>query len=563
MRAFRWTAAASLLLLPFLTFSPAQAVEGRAADEPVITVHAPDGAWEGWYRRGVNIQANVSSTFPLAVATWERKRPDGVIDEGTFDPQGTGFPVDERGVTDFTFRAMDMFGSVTEKKYGVGIDPDAPNILLGALPSTHIVVGQGAVVPFDFSCSDQLTRVRFCTSPIAAGQPLPTSSLGDFSATVRAEDMVGNVSSRKLNFTVAEPLRAAELPRIAGTVRAGSTLTLSGGTFTPAATVTARWFRSGTPVGTGTSYVLTDDDIGHAMTVQVTGKREFFRDAEQTSLATAAVQRRLFDVTGSLAVRGDAVVGQRLSLSLPALSPAPTTTTYQWYRNGGAINGATGSTYTVTTSDVNATLSAGVVFERTAHEPVRPFTGPTDKVLAPLTVERAASIRGPAVIGRTLTSDAPLFSGQVDRVVYMWLRDGAPIAGATSTSYRLGAADLGRQISLRVVAQSARRPDTESRSAPTSRVAKAAAVVSTSVKARGKARVRISVKVGAYGVAPTGKVTIWRGSKVVARNKSLKSGRVTVNLTRQPRKKVSYKIVYAGSSTVAAKTVRTAKIRVR
>ncbi|MFI5427912.1 hypothetical protein [Aeromicrobium sp. UC242_57] len=359
------------------------------------------------------------------------------------------------------------------------------------------------------------------------------------------------------------PLRSTEAPRIVGTVRAGSTLTYTGGTFAPEASVTAQWFRAGTPVGSGGSYTLTDADIGHVMTVRVTAKKEFFRDVEATSTPTAAVQPRVFDVTGTLAVRGDAVIGQRLSLGLPTLAPAPTTTTYQWYRNGGAIVGANASTYVVTPTDAGTTLSAGVVLERAAHEPVRQFTGPTAAVLAPLTVERPTTVRGPAIVGRTLASDPPLFSGPADRLAYTWLRDGVPIGGASSTSYRLGAADIGRRITLRVVAQSARRPDAESRSASTAAVSKAAATVKATARARGKARLRVSVKVAASGVTPTGKVTIWRGAKVVARNKTVRGGRVTVNLSRQPRSKVRYKVVYSGSAVVAAKTVVTAKVRVR
>lgn len=64
-----------------------------------------------------------------------------------------------------------------------------------------------------------------------------------------------------------------------------------------------------------------------------------------------------------------------------------------------------------------------------------------------------ARISGAAVEGETLTGS---LTGEwyAQRVEYQWLRNGGPIAGATSPSYRLQAADRGARVSLRVVASS-------------------------------------------------------------------------------------------------------------
>lgn len=537
-------AVAATLLMPMLQV--AQAMPAQAADEPTITVHAPDGAWEGWYRRQVNIQVNATARFPLAILTWQRTRPDGTTDSGNFDPNGTGFQVATRGATNFTFQATDMFGATSQAKYGVGIDPDAPTISFDNLDAS-IVVGQGAIVPFTYSCSEDLTLVKSCAAPTPSGQPLRTSTLGTSNETVRAEDMVGNVRTRTLNYEVVAPLQLAAPPRITGTARAGETLTYTGGTFTPAAEVTAEWFRGAARVGTGATYAVTDADVGHALTIKVTGRRLRFADAEATSAATSAVQKRLFTSTGTLEVRGEPVIGRQLSLSLPDVSPGATSTSFQWYRNGGAIAGATSPIYAVTSADANSTLSAGVVFGRDGYDSLQRFTTATAMVLAALTVDRQVRVRGTAMVGRSLVADAPLFSGLVDRMSYRWLRNGSPIAGATSTSYRLAAADVGRRITVRVVAQSSRRPDVESRSGQTAAVAKATTSMSARAKARGKGRVQIRVSVTASGFVPTGKVTIMRGSKVIARNKTLTRGRLTVNLVRQPTKKVTYTVKYLGS----------------
>ncbi len=63
-------------------------------------------------------------------------------------------------------------------------------------------------------------------------------------------------------------------PSIGGTAATGETLTCTPGTFTgaPTPTLTFEWLRDGTPIpgATGTTYVLTGDDAGHAITCRVT-----------------------------------------------------------------------------------------------------------------------------------------------------------------------------------------------------------------------------------------------------------------------------------------------------
>ncbi|MFI5427911.1 hypothetical protein [Aeromicrobium sp. UC242_57] len=195
MRPGLWALPAALLMAPLVQV--VHTTPAYAANEPVIDVQAPDGAWEGWYRRPVTIQVKARSTFPLAILTWSRKRPGGVVDDGHFDAGGTSFEVSERGATNYVFRATDLFGGTAEAKYGVGIDPDAPTISFGSLPDT-IVLGQGAEVPFTYSCAEDLTQVKSCTAPRASGQLIPSSTLGVVRETVRAEDMVGNVRTRLL-----------------------------------------------------------------------------------------------------------------------------------------------------------------------------------------------------------------------------------------------------------------------------------------------------------------------------------------------------------------------------
>jgi hypothetical protein len=143
-------------------------------------------------------------------------------------------------------------------------------------------------------------------------------------------------------------------PTVTGSTAVGSTLTANPGTWVPAATTTTyQWLRSGVeiPGATGQTYRLTAADAGAALTVRVTGGRDGYAETTATSAATAAVGLATFDQAPAPRIKGKAKVRAKLKAVVGTWSPTPATTTYQWYRNGKAIKGATGATYKVTRKD--------------------------------------------------------------------------------------------------------------------------------------------------------------------------------------------------------------------
>ncbi len=69
------------------------------------------------------------------------------------------------------------------------------------------------------------------------------------------------------------------------------------------------------------------------------------------------------------------------------------------------------------------------------------------------TVLSAPAISGTATQGQTLTATAGSYDGNpAPTVTRQWLRDGAPISGATGLSYQLQAADVGATVTLRETA---------------------------------------------------------------------------------------------------------------
>ena len=147
---------------------------------------------------------------------------------------------------------------------------------------------------------------------------------------------------------------------------------------------------------------------------------------------------------------------------------------------------------------------------------------------------------------------------------YQWLRDGAAVQGATSSTYRLAPSDQGRRMSVRVTAEKSGHQPGTATSTTTARVASATSRVSirpsrTSVKARQK--LKVGVTVTAPSLKPPGKVDVYyRGKKV--RSLRLKNGKVSATFRPSVKGRFTLKVVYRGAKGVKSST-SSVKIRVR
>ncbi|QIS46295.1 hypothetical protein GW570_05655 [Clavibacter capsici] len=190
----------------------------------------------------------------------------------------------------------------------------------------------------------------------------------------------------------AVPFAAAATPTIAGTARVGFTLSARAGVWTPWPTFSYAWLRDGVVITgqTGATYRVQAEDAGSRIGVAVTGTRTGY--ATQTNASA--------------------------ELQVPAAStPTPTPT-------------APAPTPTPTP---------------TAPAPTpEPTTPPED---APYAVASTPTIAGTARVGFTLSARAgvwtpwPAFS-------YAWTRDGVPIPGQTSVTYRVQEGDQGSTIAV-------------------------------------------------------------------------------------------------------------------
>lgn len=239
-------------------------------------------------------------------------------------------------------------------------------------------------------------------------------------------------------------------PTVSGTPTVGRTLTAVRGTWSPTPTAFGyQWFRDGVAIAgaTASTYVTTAADADRSIAVRVTGARVGYTTTRVMSSAKTVL--RAFTASPSPVVAGTVAVGRTVTASHDPWGPAPVTLTYQWYRGGTAIAGATARTYTLTASDAGKTVSVRVKGVKTGYTSV---TRSSAAVSVPrvLTVPSKVALSGTPTVGSTLTASPGTWGPSPVTLKYQWLRDGAAIPGATSKTYRLVEADAGHEVSVRI-----------------------------------------------------------------------------------------------------------------
>ena len=193
-------------------------------------------------------------------------------------------------------------------------------------------------------------------------------------------DDAGNVESRPsapTDAVAAAPAQntsATGVPTISGTAQVGETLTADTSGIADAdgltnAVFSYQWMADDTAIqdATGSSYTLTGDDEGKTITVTVS-----FTDAEGnpetlTSDPTGEVEAKPnTSATGVPTIDGTVRVGETLTADVTGIDDENGLTTvsysYQWMADDTNIQGATGSSYTLTEDDEGKAITVTVSF---------------------------------------------------------------------------------------------------------------------------------------------------------------------------------------------------------
>jgi surface antigen len=251
-------------------------------------------------------------------------------------------------------------------------------------------------------------------------------------------------------------LTATAPPTIAGTPQVGVQLSATTGAWSPAASYTYQWrtTEGRIPGATASTFTPTAEQLDQPLQVTVTATRDGYRTARSTSVATTAVQSGTFAAQAPPTITGDAQVDKTLVASPGTWSPdAPAA--YQWLVDGLPVTGATGPTYTPTADDVRKQVSVQVSVSLPGYRPASATSSATAAVI-PGTFRNTSDpfVTGTAKVGVPLSADPGGWSPE-PTLTWQWTADGAPIPGATSSSFTPSPAELGKHL---VVEVTARRP---------------------------------------------------------------------------------------------------------
>lgn len=294
------------------------------------------------------------------------------------------------------------------------------------------------------------TSATYLLQPADAGHPIRVITAGTspiYTSVSRISVATPAVAPAKLTLAPA--------PKVSGSTVAGMTLTAVPGTWGPGTvSFSFQWLRGSVaiPGATRPTYTLQAGDYQAKVSVRITGAKVGYNRVTKISVATPPVQQGNLTKAPTPTVSGKAAVGQVLTATPGAWTPAPGALSFQWYRNTTPIGGATKAQYQVRLGDAGHSVKVRVTNTSAAFKAIARDSVAVGVPLVAFSTAPTPKITGTAKVGATLAvslgawSPAPTFG-------YQWYRNGAAITSATKSSYKLATADKGKTLTVKVTAK--------------------------------------------------------------------------------------------------------------
>jgi uncharacterized protein YjbI with pentapeptide repeats len=428
-------------VVAFGSFSrtPTPTVSGQVKVGSTLT--AGSGVWDSgvslsyqWLRDGSPISGATSATYVLVGSDFSHQVSVSV----------TGSSI---GYTSST-----QTSSASAVTQGTMISTPVPVVSGSAAVSSTLTVNPGVWDP-GVTLSYQWLRDGLPISgatlqtyqliPADLGQLVSVRAIG----SAEGYSSVSKISSAST--VQAHAMTFTPVPTVTGQAKVGSSLTAVAGVWDSGVTLSYQWLRDGLPISGATSaiYQVQVGDFSHLVSVQVSGTATGYAPASQFSTADAVLPAGLSS-TPKPSITGSTTVGSPLTV-VPGVWEPGVTLSYQWLRDGSPIGGATSATYVLVGSDYAHQVSVSVTGAATGYTSSTQTSSASTVTLGTMVSTPVPVVSGSAAVSSTLTVNPGVWDPGVT-LSYQWLRDGSPISGATSQTYQLIPADLGRLVSVQV-----------------------------------------------------------------------------------------------------------------
>ncbi len=278
----------------------------------------------------------------------------------------------------------------------------------------------------------------------------------------------------------------------------GSNVTASPGTWNPTSGVTFayQWLADGSAIADATtsSLAVTSALLGKKLSVRVTGSGFLDTPGTATSAQTAAVQNPTVRNLTLPTVSGTFVIDHTVGSFSGTWSPGGSTYTRQWFADGAAIAGATGSLYTITAAEIGKKLSVRVTASKTGYQSATSTSLPSAAVLpGTITNTSVPTIFGDLRVGKTVGVNNGGWSPLPTDWTYRWFANGVLIPGVTTRTFVVDQTLYGKTLKAEVTGA---KTGYTSASASSASSASVGCVVATPTNFSSLAVGRSSIRVG-------------------------------------------------------------------